>query len=138
MIKKKENLMIYTGYWAKIHDYELNGLTPVGISGWSPDGYTGKTYKKLAPKYLWWKEWHDKKLSEQWYTEKYYETVLNVLKPLDVAKQLQQMGDNIVLLCFETPEKFCHRHLVAQWLKEKANLDVREYIIKNQQMQMKI
>ena len=65
--------MIYTGYWAKIHDYELNHLTPVGISGWSPSGYTGKTYKKLAPKYSWWREWHDNNLSEKWYAEKYYE-----------------------------------------------------------------
>ena len=130
--------MIYTGYWAKIHDYELNHLTPVGISGRSPDGYVGKTYKKLAPKYSWWREWHDKNLSEKWYTDKYYETVLNVLNPNDVAKQLQQMGTDVVLLCFESPEKFCHRHLVAEWLNAKTNLNVREYQLTNQQMQMKI
>ena len=84
--------MIYTGYWAKIKEYEANGLTPVGISGWSPDGYTGKTYKKLAPKYAWWKEWHDKHLSEQWYINKYKETVLQPLNPIVVAQDLQKMG----------------------------------------------
>lgn len=130
--------MIYTGYWAKIHDYELNGLTPVGISGLSPDGYTGKTYKNLAPKYSWWREWHDKNLSEQWYTDKYYETVLKVLNPNEVAKQLQQMGSDVVLLCFEAPGKFCHRHLVAEWLNTKTNLNVREYQLKNKQMSMTI
>ena len=130
--------MIYTGYWAKIHDYELNHLTPVGIFGWSPDGYVGKTYKKLAPKYSWWREWHDNNLSEKWYTDKYYETVLNVLNPNDVAKQLQEMGTDVVLLCFESPEKFCHRHLVAEWLNAKTNLNVREYQLKNQQMSMTI
>lgn len=130
--------MIYTGYWAKADYYKSKGLVPVGISGWSPDGYTGKTYKKLAPKYSWWKEWHDKNLSEQWYTEKYYETVLNVLNPKDVVAEIQQMGDNVILLCFETPEKFCHRHLVARWLREKINLDVCEYQIIHQQMHMQI
>lgn len=130
--------MIYTGYWAKIKDYEQHNLTPVGISGWSPDGYTGKTYKKLAPKYTWWKEWHDNNLSEQWYINKYKETVLQTLNPDVVAQDLQKMGDNVVLLCFETPDKFCHRHLVAEWLNAKTKLDVREYILQSQQMQMKL
>ena len=119
--------MIYTGYWAKTKEYEQNGLTPVGISGWTPDGYTGKTYKKLAPKYSWWKEWHDKKLSEKWYTAKYNETVLATLNPTVVATEIQSFGKDVVLLCFETPEKFCHRHIVAQWLKEKTGIKVQEY-----------
>lgn len=130
--------MIYTGYWTKIKEYEANALTPIGISGWSPDGYNGKTYKKLAPKYVWWKEWHDKNLGEQWYIDKYTDTVLNVLNPIDVAHDLQQMGDNVVLLCFETPEKFCHRHLVAKWLNEKAKLNVQEYVLQSKQTQMEL
>ena len=128
--------MIYTGYWAKIKEYELNNLTPVGISGWSPDGYTGKTYKKLAPKYVWWKEWHDNNLSEQWYINKYQETVLGVLDPNVVAQDLQKMGQNVVLLCFETPDKFCHRHLVAEWLNSETKCDVREYILQSNQLSM--
>ena len=130
--------MIYTGYWAKIKEYEANGLTPVGISGWSPDGYTGKTYKKLAPKYAWWKEWHDNNLSEQWYITQYQNTVLNKLNPVIVADELQKMGNNVVLLCFETPDKFCHRHLVAEWLNAKTILDVREYILQSKQTNMKL
>ena len=125
--------MIYTGYWAMIDEYKANNLTPVGISGWSPDGYTGKTYKKLAPKYSWWKQWHDEHLSEQWYAEQYYTTVLNTLNPNTVATQLQSMGENVILLCFETPEKFCHRHIVAKWLTEKANITVAEYQLQNNQ-----
>ncbi len=130
--------MIYTGYWAKIKEYDANGLTPVGISGWSPDGYTGKTYKKLAPKYVWWKEWHDNNLSEQWYITKYHETVLNKLNPVTVARDLQAFGKDVVLLCFETPDKFCHRHLVATWLNATKVADVREYMLKSQQLKMKI
>ncbi|MBP5363968.1 MAG: DUF488 family protein [Alphaproteobacteria bacterium] len=125
--------MIYTGYWDKLDEYKANNLTPVGISGWSPDGYTGKTYKKLAPKYSWWKQWHDEHLSEQWYTEQYYSTVLNTLNPNTVAAQLQSLGENVILLCFETPEKFCHRHIVAKWLNEKAKISVTEYQLQSNQ-----
>lgn len=128
--------MIYTGYWAKIKEYEQNKLTPVGISGWSPEGYTGKTYKKLAPKYAWWKEWHDNNLSEQWYINKYNETVLQTLNPIVVAQELQKIGDNIVLLCFETPEKFCHRHLVAEWLNKNTKIKVQEFELRSKQLQM--
>lgn len=128
--------MIYTGYWAKIKEYEANGLTPVGISGWSPDGYNGKTYKKLAPKYVWWKEWHDNNLSEQWYINKYHETVLNKLNPTSVVQDLQKFGNDVVLLCFETPDKFCHRHLVATWLNTTNVANVREYILHSKQTKM--
>ena len=125
--------MIYTGYWAKLDEYKANNLIPVGISGWSPDGYTGLRYPALAPKYSWWKRWHDEHLSEQWYVEQYYSTVLNTLNPNTVATQLQSMGENVVLLCFETPEKFCHRHIVAKWLREKANITVAEYQLQSNQ-----
>jgi len=54
------------------------------------------------------------------------------------VKDLQKMGDNVVLLCFETPDKFCHRHLVATWLNAAKVADVREYILQSQQMQMKL
>ena len=32
-------------------------------------------------------------------------------------KELTQ-SDQIILLCYEKPDDFCHRHLVAQWLTE--------------------
>lgn len=119
--------MIYTGYYSKTKEYEQNGLIPVGISGKVPDGFNGQKYQKLAPKYNWWKEWHGKKLSNDWFEQKYYETVLNTLNPVQVVQELQKFGENVVLLCYETPEKFCHRHLVAEWLNTKLNLNICEY-----------
>lgn len=128
--------MIYTGYFAKTKEYEQNGLIPVGISGKIPDGFTGVRYQKLAPKYDWWKEWHDKKLSDNWYKEKYYETVLNLLNSVVVAQELQGFGENVVLLCYETPEKFCHRHLVAEWLNKNTKLNITEYVLQEKQLQI--
>lgn len=124
--------MIYTGYFSKTKEYEQNGLIPVGISGKIPDGFTGLKYQKLAPKYEWWKRWHDEKLSDQWFKERYYETVLNQLDPSIVVQELQSFGENIVLLCYETPEKFCHRHLAAEWLNNKAGTDIHEFEFKSQ------
>lgn len=119
--------MIYTGYWAKLKEYEQNGLVPVGISGKIPDGFNGARYQQLAPKYSWWKQWHDEHMSNEWFVEKYYKTVLDQLDPAVVAKELQSFGENIVLLCYETPEKFCHRHIAAKWLNDKLGLNICEF-----------
>ncbi len=118
--------MIYTGYFAKVKEYEKQGLTPVCIAGYAPEGYTGARYRALAPRRVWWQEWHDKNLGEQWYRDKYDETVLGLLNPKQVAADLQALGKDVVLLCFEKPGDFCHRHLIAEWLN-KHGCSVKEY-----------
>ena len=35
-------------------------------------------------------------------------------------------GKDIVLVCYEIPSDFCHRHLVADWLRERG-FDIEEY-----------
>ena len=95
----------------------------VSIAGGSPDWYTGKQYKKLAPKYAWWKEWHDKKLSNEWYIRCYQETILERLDPLTTYRDL---GEDAILLCHEVPGQFCHRRLVANWFLEKLSIKIPE------------
>lgn len=127
--------MIYTGYWSKLKEYESNGLIPVGISGKIPEGFNGARYQQLAPKYTWWKQWHDEHMSNQWFIERYYETVLNKLDSNVVIQDLQAFGKDVVLLCYETPEKFCHRHIVADWLNNKLNINIQEFSLKDTQQQ---
>ena len=118
--------MIYTGYFDRLSDYQKAGLTPVDIGGYSPPEYVGLRFRELAPKKVWWQEWHDKNLSNDWYEEKYRVTVLNHLDPHKTAEQIQALGGDIVLLCREKPPQFCHRHLAAKWFRENS-MDVREY-----------
>ena len=48
---------MYTGYFAKIKEYEQAGLIPISIAAKAPDWYDGLEYKKLAPKYDFFMEW---------------------------------------------------------------------------------
>lgn len=98
------------------------GENLVSIAGKTPDGFRGSIYKKLAPKYDWWMEWKYENHDDVWYVEKYKETVLSQLDPHEVVKKL---GEDAILCCYETPEKFCHRHLIAEWLRE-AGYDIEE------------
>ena len=50
-----------------------------------------------------------------------------VLDRLDPHKIIQDLGgDDFVMLCWEPPGKFCHRQVVAAWLKKELGLEVPE------------
>ncbi len=118
--------MIYTGYFEKIDEYTDKGLTPISIAGKCPENYHGFEYRKLAPKYRWWKKWHDEHLSNAWYKKQYEDSVLKKLYASDVYHDLERFGKDVVLLCYEKPGEFCHRYLVAEWFK-KNGLPVKEF-----------
>ena len=126
--------MIYTSYFGNLKN--LLNFKLVSIAGESSSEFIALIddnkfieYKKLAPKYSWWKEWHDGKFDNDWYVEKYYKTVLNLLDPNKVFLELTENNTkDVVLLCWEEPNEFCHRHIVAKWLNENLNIEVKERI----------
>lgn len=113
--------MMYTSYFAKIKELEKNGITPISICGKAPTWFKGLQYKKLAPKYdffMKWKENHD----NDYYIKCFNEQVLSKLDPMRVYNELCALANsnNIVLICYEKPSDFCHRHLVADWLNQNG------------------
>ena len=124
--------MIYTSYFAKVKSIaeKKPDTVFVSIAGKSPDwieksGTKLIRYGKLAPKWTWWSEWKrtfgDASESDEsimWYTEKYSETVLSRLNPKETAAELEKLaaGHDLCLLCWEAPDRFCHRQLISRWL----------------------
>lgn len=94
----------------------------VSIAGKTPTGFPGLIYSPLAPKYEWWIKWKNENLSTKWFIDKYVDTVLSKLDQHEVVKII---GQDAVLCCYETPEKFCHRHIVTKWF-EKAGYKIKE------------
>lgn len=145
--------MIYTSYFAKLNKIkELNRdpnkpiFIPISICGKAPDWYDGLQYKKVAPKWGFFKEWKENH-DNDFYIEHFQKEVLNPLMfqtvlsdlfnilDLETQKNLEKYNMpwftnpniNIVLLCYEKPEDFCHRHLVADWLNQSGyRLNVKE------------
>ena len=69
--------------------------------------------------------------SPEAYTREYEARVLGSLVPTKVYADLHAIAtksgkSKVVLLCYESPEKFCHRHLVAQWLTDSLGAPVYE------------
>ncbi len=109
--------MIYTSYFPNIKKLPDN-IVPISISRKAPPGYTGIEFKKLAPSYellSHWKEHHD----EEYYTKTFTQEVLKKLSPIGLLSELSTLADgkDICLICYEKPESFCHRHLIAKWLR---------------------
>lgn len=113
-------MKIYTGNFANLKKYTKSGLHPISIA-LSSRYFSGDLYRPLNP---------DKSFlydDEKSYIPKFNKKLSN-LNPYRVFDDLKNIGNkkNVVLLCHEGEDKFCHRHLVAKWLTEKLGIEVKE------------
>jgi len=119
--------MIYTGYYSKIKEYTNAGLKLLSISRTKP-GFV-KNCIDVPPlfpdeKILWGYKKGD--IDEMEYTSKYLEQLENI--GIDkILKTIEIFGDDVVLLCWESPEKFCHRHILADYINKHSKLKIKEY-----------
>lgn len=122
--------MIFTcnfANWTKM----LGSVYPISIARFPPRGWKGAAYPPLFPPDSLIKYYKSGKINDIEYRTLYQEMVLDKLAPAKVVTELYDMYDNeeyasCVLLCYENANKFCHRHLVTEWLKD-ANFYVVEY-----------
>ena len=129
--------MIYTGYYAAIKYYldKFPNIALVSISGKPPQNWKYYHYKPLAPSYSIWKEYHDSTLplneKINQYTIRFENEILKNLNVFVVLDQIYQLthNKNNILLCYEKPDSFCHRHLVAKWILNNSSLVVKELVI---------
>lgn len=124
MTKPTSQLKIMTSSW-----YAYKGPGRIGISVGSPRGMPAgyKLYRALAPT-------RDMlKMPIETYRPKFFNDILGKLDPDQVLKDLEAKSEDglAVLLCFEKPPftdiNFCHRHMVADWLKDMRGIEVLEW-----------
>jgi len=91
----------------------------VAICGKMMFPWSGLRYTKLAPKIGFFTEWK-KNHDNDFYIKHFNDEVLATIDRDDVKKELADLvgGDDktVVLMCYEKPTDFCHRHLVSKWL----------------------
>lgn len=118
--------MIYTSYFGQLKNIPSH-ITPIAICGKSPSWYEGYEYKKLAPKYEFFVKWRESK-DNDYYISQYTTQVLDKLNVQEVIQELYQRtgAKDVVLICYEKPNDFCHRHLVSDWLN-KNGVECNEY-----------
>lgn len=121
-VRKEKNMskpLIYTSYFANIRNLP-DTCIPISIAQFTPQGFIfagGLEYKTLAPpvdmlKRV--KKDHD----HAKYTVDYTHDVLGKLDKQQVQQEILDMsnGKIPILVCYEKPDNFCHRKIVAEWL----------------------
>ena len=119
--------MIYTGYFAYLKRYMKEGLIPFSIARKSPQFYDGHRILMFAPEEeLLWK-YKNGEVDAKEYARRYWHYLnnldLDVVTP--IVNALKQK--NVILLCYEKPTDFCHRHVLAKWLVDNFDVSVEEY-----------
>lgn len=117
---------LYTTYFSRVRALPET-IVPISIALWPPQGWNYPCIAFLAPprslltKYRADNDWNA-------YVDKYQSSVLDKYKPEAVVQHIMELtgGKDAALVCYERPEKDCHRHLVADWL-QKAGYHIKEW-----------
>ena len=116
--------MIYTTYFAKLKSLPKD-IIPIAICAKSPSGYIGPSYRALAPQYGFYSKYKDDG-DESYFTLCYNDQILRNLNSTRVVADLYcqagkaYLDGDIALVCYEKSTDFCHRHLVATWLRDNG------------------
>lgn len=144
-MNKESKIILGTGSYASIKKGNTVSITGDGGNAW---GYFGPSYKKLAPKLITYNPYAEKyeklleikkdirraeeyvkirKQIEDEYIRGYYETRLKNLNVLELLTILEnKFGNNIILLCHEPIEEFCHRRLIADYIELMTGMFIPE------------
>jgi hypothetical protein len=112
---------IYTSYFGNYRKF--GDKIPISIALYPPKGFLGEELKALAPttQILGCKD-----------NEEVYTTLFNKkIKGFSAKKVFKYFESSyndrdVILLCYEKPPQFCHRHLVAEWLEKELGIEVEE------------
>lgn len=138
-------IILGTGSYDSVKSGNTVSITGDGGNAWE---YYGPAYKKLAPRLVTYTPYAEKleelnklkqdvlkvkeymafrKQIENEYIASYYETRLRDLDVYELLNILSsKFGDNIILLCHEPIDEFCHRRLVADYIELMTGIYVPE------------
>lgn len=115
--------MIYTSYFAnrKIP----KNIVRIAVCLYPPKWYHGPQMRDVTPSYSILKM----SKGQEDYTQRYKSEILARLNTQNVLRNINTIsnGQDAVLLCFEKPEDFCHRHILAEWLTNNTDQTITEW-----------
>ena len=116
---------VVTSNYANLTKLLEDGYTPLAISIGKPKFFGGGEVRRLMP------SWALLKLAKSGDKEGYdrqYDAKLSRLDAQETLDTILERGNGkAALLCWEPPNKRCHRRRVAEWLRDELGVDVPEY-----------
>jgi uncharacterized protein (DUF488 family) len=111
-------MQVYTSYYAKLSKIDLTVYTPIAISLTAPSSVRLINCRKLNPDR---ESFYKYKQNGDWERVKSeYNTKLQRYQSEDILNSLMYLskGKIPVLMCWESSDKNCHRHIISEWLNE--------------------
>ena len=131
-------MAVYTSYYAKAKDLSENNYLFIRISTSAPKWWK-KPLLNMPELYPGWELVDGVKrgiIDEEEYTKKYIEALNKLDRPTIIEKIYlaainsssipERQNRDIILLCYETPDKFCHRHVLADWIGKVKEFEDRD------------
>ena len=106
---------ILTSYFAKWRNCRNQLPEPISIALSKPIGMEMKEMRLLMPTPAMLSQYKKGVLTEKLYREEFLQ-LLDRRFPKGPSRLLELLPPECVLLCWEAKGKFCHRHIVAEWL----------------------
>ena len=144
-------VILGTGNYYDVKSGNTVSVTGDGCNAW---GYFGQAYKKLAPKLVTYTPYAEKleeleklkedvsklkeyvefrKLIEDEYIRSYYDIRLKDLDVKDLLYILnKKFGNDIILLCHEPTDEFCHRRIIADYIELETGIYIPEVSVDEQ------
>lgn len=118
-------MKIFTSYFGNVKKLSSAGIKMISISLYKPKFFYGIEAKNVAPR----SSMIFGDLSHEQYEERYRKEVLGNVDAVEFIKMIEKMsqGSDIALCCYEKPGDFCHRHILAEWLKEQTGIIIKEF-----------
>ena len=129
-------ITIKTSYFAKfsrLTDNEKEKYFPIVISTTVPYWYKDyeEHHKWISPKNIL-PRYKRGEINKEQYTEEYLEFLKQLEKEcnIDIYEWYltieRRENKEVVLLCYEKGEDFCHRHILSKYLENKHNIKIDE------------
>lgn len=116
-------MRILTSYYNKINEEFVDAVL-VRISRTQPKDFTEEVYecKELYPDWELINLYKSGDIDEEDYKHQYSKQLTNKLRS-KLLKRFERLceshnTDTVILLCWEHPKNFCHRHIAGPWLSE--------------------
>lgn len=110
-------------------NYARNGQHPlaVSISVFAPKWFRGKMLPVLAPTWDLVSRYKAGTTDQRQYTVEYLRLLYDRID--DPQKLIETIPNNAILLCYESPNDFCHRHIARNWLQSQCeNVIIEEQL----------
>ena len=116
-----------TGCFKQVDDGYVNGFISISLYP-SKNEFVKYEYKSLAPNWKLIENLNKKKITEDQFI-KSYEDQLVSLSANKVYEDLVSLvsGFEPIIMTSISKKKFCHRHLVAEWLENALGIIIEEY-----------